>query len=372
MKITCNTSVLADACSIVQRGVSQKSSLPVTEGIFMNAKNSALTLSGYDLEVGITTVIECVVEQEGCIVLSSHILCDILRRLPNDTVTIEIDEHNSCKIYSGDSEFSLIGIPADDYPELPSVSGAFPFVIKKSTLKEMIRQTIFGVAVSDLKPVHKGIKFEVTKNNLRLISCDGFRLSIRNEAIEYDNEDLTFIIPAKTLNEVMKLIDDSDEKITLNIGKKYVLFEIGNYRIISRLLEGEFFNYKSAIPTENSTKVRVNVKNLINSVERTSLLINSKIKSPLRCVFEDNLIKISISTTLGAANDKVPALVEGKKVEIGFNNSYLTDCLKTVDVDEVNIELNGPISPIIIRPLEGDSFIFLIIPMRLKSEPTQN
>ena len=132
--------------------------------------------------------------------------------------------------------------------------------------------------------------------------------------------------------------------------------------------EGEFFNYKNAIPSENSTKARVNVKNLINSVDRASLLITSKIKSPIRCVFEDNTIKISSTTSLGAANDKVSASIDGKRVEIGFNNAYLTDCLKTVDVDEVNIELNGPISPIIIRPLEGDSFIFLIIPMRLKNE----
>ena len=372
MKITCNTSILAEACNIVQRGVSQKSTIRATEGIYMQAKNSRLTLSGYDLEVGITTVIDCSVEQEGDIVLTSHLLCDILRRLPNELVTIEIDEHNLCKIHSGDSEFSLIGIPADDYPELPTVSGAFPFTIKKSMLKEMIRQTIFAVAVSDLKPVHKGIKFEVTKNNLRLISCDGFRLAIRNEAIEYDNDDLTFIVPAKTLNEVTKLIEDNDETITLNIGKKYILFEIGNYRIVSRLLEGEFFNYKNAIPVDNSTKARVNVKQLINSVERASLLITSKIKSPIRCVFEDNTIKLSSTTSLGAANDRLTAAIDGKRVEIGFNNTYLTDCLKTVDVDEVNIELNGPISPIIIKPLEGDSFIFLIIPMRLKNEPVVN
>jgi DNA polymerase-3 subunit beta len=265
-----------------------------------------------------------------------------------------------------------MGIPADYYPELPTVSGGFPFAIKKSILKEMIRQTIFAVAVSDLKPVHKGIKFEVTNNNLRLISCDGFRLAIRNEVIDYNNEDLTFIVPAKTLAEVTKLIEDNDEQLTLNIGKKYILFEVGNYRIVSRLLEGEFFNYKNAIPSDNSTKARVNVKQLINSVDRASLLITSKIKSPVRCVFEDNSIKISSTTSLGAANDKVSASIEGKRVEIGFNNTYLTDCLKTVDVDEVNIELNGPISPIIIRPLEGDSFIFLIIPMRLKNEPINN
>ena len=179
---------------------------------------------------------------------------------------------------------------------------------------------------------------------------------------------MTFVVPAKTLSEVIKLADDDDSNVTLSIGKKFILFEIGNYRIISRLLEGEFFNYKNAIPAQSSTTARVNLKLILDSVERTSLLITSKIKSPIRCVFDENMIRISSTTALGAANDRIPAAIEGKRVEIGFINTYLTDCLKTVDVDEVNIELSSPVSPIIIRPIEGDSFIFLIIPMRLKNE----
>ena len=368
MKIVCNTSVLADACNIVQRGVPQKSTLPATEGILLNAKNSKLTLTGYDLEVGITTVIECSAESEGNIVLNARLLCDILRRLPSQSVTISSDNHNLCKITSGEAEFSLVGIPADDYPELPTVSGGIPFAIKQGILKNMVKQTIFAVAVQDVKPVHKGIKFEVENNNLRLISCDGFRLAIRNETIEYAGEDMTFVVPAKTLSEVVKLTDDDDSNITFSIGKKFILFEIGNYRIISRLLEGEFFNYKNAIPSESTTKARVNLKLILDSVERTSLLITSKIKSPVRCIFDENTIRISSATSLGAATDKIPASIEGKRLEIGFNNTYLTDCLRTVDVDEVKIELSSPVSPIIVKPVEGDSFIFLIIPMRLKNE----
>ena len=368
MKIICNTSILAEACNIVQRGVPQKSTLPATEGILLLAKNSQLTLTGYDLEVGITTTIECSTEDEGSIVLNARLLCDILRRLPSQSVTINCDSHNLCKITSGEAEFSLVGIPADDYPELPTVSGGIPFAIKQGILKNMVKQTIFAVAVQDIKPVHKGIKFEVENNNLRLISCDGFRLAIRNEAIEYAGEDMTFVVPAKTLSEVVKLTDDDDSNITFSIGKKFILFEIGNYRIVSRLLEGEFFNYKNAIPSESTTKARVNLKLILDSVERTSLLITSKIKSPVRCIFDDNTIRISSATSLGAATDKIPASIEGKRLEIGFNNTYLTDCLRTVDVDEVKIELSSPVSPSIVKPVEGDNFIFLIIPMRLKNE----
>lgn len=368
MKFSCNTTILAEACNIVQRGVSQKSTIPSTEGIFIQAKNSCLTLTGYDLEVGITTSIDCTTQTEGSIVVNARLFCDILRRLPSSTVTVTVDAHNLCKIASGESEFSLVGIPANDYPELPTVSGGIPFAIKQGVLRDMVKQTIFAVAVQDIKPVHKGIKFEVENNNLRLISCDGFRLAIRNEAIEYSGDDMTFVVPAKTLSEVIKLADNDEENITFSIGKKFILFEIGNYRIISRLLEGEFFNYKNAIPAESLTKARVNLKLILESVERISLLITGKIKSPIRCVFDDNTIRISSATALGSANDKIPASIEGKRVEIGFNNTYLTDCLRTVDADEVNIELSSPVSPIIIRPIEGDSFIFLIIPMRLKNE----
>ena len=368
MKFTCNTSILAEACNIVQRGVPQKSTIPATEGIYIQAKNSKLNLTGYDLEVGITTSIDCSTETEGSIVLNARLLCDILRRLPGAAVTINVDSHNLCKITSGEAEFSLVGIPANDYPELPTVSGGIPFAIKQNVLRDMVKQTIFGVAIQDIKPVHKGIKFEVENNNLRLISCDGFRLAIRNETIEYAGDDMTFVVPAKTLSEVIKLADNDDENVTFSIGKKFILFEIGNYRIISRLLEGEFFNYKNAIPAQSTTIARVNVKLILDSVERTSLLITSKIKSPIRCVFDENTIKISSATALGAANDRIPAAIEGKRIEIGFNNTYLTDCLRTVDADEVNIELSSPVSPIIIKPIEGDSFIFLIIPMRLKNE----
>ncbi len=368
MKFTCNTSVFAEACNIVQRGVPQKSTIPSTEGIFMLAKSGRLNLTGYDLEVGITTSIECSIEQEGSIVLNARLLCDILRRLPAASVTITVDSHSLCKIKSGESEFSLVGIPSNDYPELPAVSGGIPFVINQAMLRDMVKQTIFGVAVQDIKPVHKGIKFEVENNNLRLISCDGFRLAIRNEAIEYAGEDMTFVVPAKSLSEVVKLADDDEGTVSFTIGKKFILFEVGNYRIISRLLEGEFFNYRNAIPAESSTKARVNVKLILDAVERASLLITSKIKSPIRCVFDDNTIRISSATALGASTDRISASIEGKRVEIGFNNSYLTDCLKTVDVDEVLVELSSPVSPIIIKPIEGDNFIFLIIPMRLKNE----
>ncbi len=368
MKIQCSTQQLYEVCSTVQRAVSQKSTLPSIEGIYMQADDTKLVLSGYDLEMGITTSIDCRTDKVGSIVLNARLLCDILKTLPTDRVTVDVDEHNMCRILSGDAQFSLIGIPADDYPELPSVSGGYILNIKQSVLKEMIRQTIFAVSTTDNKLVHKGIKFEVEDGNLRLVAVDGFRLALRNEPIAYDGDALSFVVPSKTLFEIMRLPGDESENIVLNVGKRIIVFESGNYALISRLLEGEFLKYKSTIPSTCSTSAVINLRQFTESIERASLIITNKIKSPVRCIFDENMIKISSVTSLGTANDKIAAITEGKRIEIGFNNMYLLDALRVCDTEEIRIELSSPVSPIIIRPIEGDSFIFLILPVRLKTE----
>lgn len=368
MKITCSTLMLSDACQNVQRAVSTKSSIPAIEGILLKAEEGRLMLTGYDLEVGIYTTIEARIEEKGSIILNARLLCDILRRLPDENVTIEADERQLSTIRSGEAEYSLIGIAAEEYPELPSVTGGLPVVVSQSILKNMIRQTIFAVAVNDSKVIHTGVKFEIEAHSLRLIAVDGFRLAIRNEAIDYDGDDLSFVVPSKTLAEVMKLIGDEDDAVSLGVGKRHIIFEIGSYRVVSRLLDGEFLDYRNAVPTVSSTQVRVNTKLLMDSIERTSLLITDRLKSPVRCVFDDATIKISSITALGSANDRVEAAVDGKRVEIGFNNRFLLEALKVCDTDEVLIKLNGAVSPIVLLPPQGDSFLFLVLPVRLKNE----
>lgn len=367
MKIVCNTELLSEACQNVQRVVSTKTSIPAIEGIYMKALGNELMLTGYDLEVGINTSIEAKVEEQGSIILNARILCDILRKLPAETVKIEADERQLCIIKCGEVEYKIVGIAAEEYPELPSVTGGYPIVVNSDILANMVRQTIFAVSKNDTKIVHTGIKFEIKKNQIKLIAVDGFRLAIRTEEIKYEGEEMSFIVPAKTLNEVIKLIDNS-EVIAMNIAKRHIIFEVGNYSIISRLLDGEFLDYNAAVPKSQSTEVIVNTKMLVDSIERTSLLITDRIKSPLRCIFDENLIKISAVTSLGTANDKVACKTDGNRVEIGFNNIFLLDALKACNIDEVKIALNGPISPITIVPPEGDNFLFLVLPVRLKNE----
>lgn len=368
MKFVCSTAELSEACLNVQRAVSTKTSIPAVEGILIKANSNEVALTGYDLELGINTRIPATVEADGDIIINARILCDILKKLPGETVSFESDSRNMATIVSGNAKYSLIGMDASEYPELPSVSGVSPVTMNQGILKDMVRQTIFAVAVNDSKVVHTGVKFELGDKILRLVAIDGFRLAVRKEAIDYTGEELSFIVPAKTLSEIMKLMNDDSAEISLGIGKRHIVFEVGGYSVVSRLLEGEFLNYKSAIPSTCSTKVRVNTRDMINSIDRASLIISEKYKSPIKCIFDEDIIKLSSVTSLGTASDSVAAQIEGKSLEIGFNNKYLTDALRVADTDEVRFELNGPVSPIIILPPEGDSFLFLVLPVRIKSE----
>lgn len=367
MKLICETQKLSEICSNVQRAVSTKSSIPAIEGILLEAGENVLTLTGYDLEVGMITSMEARVEEAGSIILNAKILCDILRSLPSNTVYIEADERLTCRIKSGDAEFSLIGIPAADYPELPSVESGFPIVLNSETLRDMIRKTIFATAENDVKVVHTGVRFEIGSNQIRLVAVDGFRLAMRNEEIDYDGEEKIFVAPKKALGEVVKLTG-GEETIALNVGKRFIVFEIGSYRIVSRLLEGEFLNYRAAISGKVTGTVRVNTRLLIQSIERTSLIITDRTKSPIRCVFDEDMIRISSTTALGTAHDRVPCKSEGEHMEIGFNNRYLLDALRVCDADEVLVKIGSPILPILIVPTEGEDFLFLVLPVRLKTE----
>lgn len=369
MKIICNSAELSEACQNVSRAASSKTAIPAIEGILISAKENSLTLTGYDLEMGITTSIPARIEEEGNLVINAHMFSETLRKLPDSVVSIENDTRNIATITCGDFQSTLIGISAEEYPELPSVTGGYPITVTQGVLKDMIRKTIFSAAVKDnSKVVHTGVKFEIEENHIRLIAVDGVRLAIRNENIEYSGESHFFVVPAKTLSEVVKLMNEDDENVTLSIGKRHIVFEVGSYNIISRLLDGEFLNYKAAIPSAAKTVVVVDTRSLIDSIDRTSLIITDKIKSPIKCVFDENSIKISSITSLGTANDRIPASIEGEGCTIGFNNKYVLDALKVCDSDEIRIMLSGSVKPILIVPKQGDEFIFLILPVRLKNE----
>lgn len=381
IQLTCDRQQLVEAVSNVQRAVSSKSSVPALEGILLKAEREEMTLCGFDLELGMTTRLPARIEESGSVILGARLFSDIIRRLPGDLVKLTVDEKNVTTIESGASEFSIAGMGAEEYPELPSVSGAGEFSVQNDLLKGMIRQTIFAVADSDAKPIHTGTLFELSGGRLRLVSVDGYRLAMREEILTGEgaegtdgldapagsSEEMSFVVPGKTLTEVMKLLPEDDGTVGIQVGRRHILFTIGSYTVISRLLEGEFLDYRSAIPSACQTEVKVNTREFINSVERVSLLITDRLKSPVRCVFGEDSIHLSCSTAIGRANDQFSASIQGAGLEMGFNNRYLLDALRNTEGDEVHIQLNGPLSPMKIMPPEGDSYLFLVLPVRLKA-----
>jgi len=372
LKFSCSTAVLSDACQNVQRAISSKTTIPALEGIFICAEDGSIELTGYDLEVGIQTKIEARVNEPGSIVLSAKVLCEILRRLPGEMVEIECDSRYLASIVCGEAKYRINGMSAEEYPELPSISGGTPLPVPQGTLKEMIRQTIFAVAVNpDTKPIHTGVKFELDAGELRLAAIDGFRLALRKEPLDYDGEALHFVVPPKALGELMKMTaEESTDPVSVAVGRRHIVFDVGSYHMVSRLLDGEFLNYRAAIPTAFKTEAAADVRALVGAIERISLIITEKIKSPIRCdvLPEDGKLAFSCATGVGTARDSVPSDISGEAFEVGFNNRFLLDALRACDTDQVRVHFNGPVQPVVILPPEGESFLFMVLPVRLKSE----
>ncbi len=368
MKFICKQAEINEALANVSRAVPQKSTISALEGVKIYLNKSTLELTGYDLELGIQTQIEVSSDDVGECILNSRLFNEIIRKMPSETIEVEIDENLTATIRGYNAEYKIMAMPADEYPSIPDHDSDDSFSLPQPMLKNMINETIFAVAVTDNKPILMGELFDIADHNFNLVAIDGYRLAVRSEKI--DSEDrYNFVVKAKALSEVSKLLkDDENEKATLHVSKKHITFEIGSYTVISRLLEGEFHNYKGSIPSNHNTEIVLNTRELIACLERCMLLINEKAKAPVKCVFKDGKVKISCSTALGKLNDEMDADTAGPSVEIGFNCRYLLEALRAAESDKVRLQLSGGLSPMKIVPMEGDAYTFLVLPMRLRSE----
>lgn len=368
MKIKCEKNILCDAASVVSRAVSSRSPLPTLEGILIRTVSDGIELFGYDLDIGISTKIEAQIEAPGEIVLPAKVLLDIVKKLPGEFVSLSVGEKCLTEIKSGVSEFTILGMAADEFPEFPSIGEVTDLNVSQNMLKSMIDQTIFAISQSDAKPIHTGSLFEIKEGFISVVSVDGYRLALRKEKVIFD-KDISFVIPGRALNEVSRVLDEaSDDAVGMQISKKHIIFHVDNFQIFSRLLEGDFIDYSAAIPKGSTVEVTVNTRELIDAVERVSLLISDRIKSPLRVKFTDDEIVLNCSTALGRAIDTVSAKIEGGSLEMGFNNRYLLDTLRASQCDEIKLQISGALSPMKVVPVDSDAFVFLVLPVRLKSE----
>lgn len=367
MKITIDRQSLSDAVSHVSRAVSTKSTIPALEGVLLCAESGKLSIIAYNLEIGMTKILECRVEEEGEIIVNAKLFGDIIRRLPGETMTFSADERMMCEITGGSAKFDIIGLATSEFPEMPSAAESTSVTLSGNLLRGMVRQTIFAVAQNDAKPVHTGILFELSGGIIRLVAVDGFRLAIREEKIP-EEIDLRFIAAGKAIGEAVKLIGEEDEEVILRVGKRHISFEINGYTLISRLLEGEFLDYNNTVPKVFGSTSRVNTREISGVVERISMIISDRLKSPIRCRIEGDLMDMSCATSIGKAEDHCAIKLSGAPIEIGFNNRYLLDALKAAETDEVLMEFNGAFAPMVIKPVEGESFLFMVMPVRLKNE----
>ncbi|MCL2391669.1 MAG: DNA polymerase III subunit beta [Oscillospiraceae bacterium] len=369
MKFSCEKLLLLTAILTAMRAAATKSPVPLLEGLLLEASDESVKISGYDLKTGIVTTIPAQVEVVGGIVLNARLFSEIIRKMPGQYVTISVNSGYAAEISSEMSEFEILGSPISDYPELPSIDGQDFLEINESLLKKMIAQTNFAVSDNESRPIHTGALFETSDGELTIVAVDGYRLALRREPLENaDVSDLSFVVPGSALSEVEKIVTDGEEMVKITLGSKHILFSIGDTLLISRRLEGEFLNYKNSIPHSANFQIKVEKDELISAVERVSLIISDKLKSPVRCVFGDGVLNLYSASALGKASDECVIEGNGEELEIGFNDKYLIEALKAAPADKVNLELNTGVTPCIISPAgEESNFLYMILPVRLKA-----
>lgn len=366
MRFTCEKSMLMTGLNITGRTVAQKSVLSAIEGILCSA-DTGLSLTGFNMETAITYCIEAEVSDAGACVLPAKLFGDIIRRLPEGPVTVVVDENYKVSIRAGYASFSISAEPATDYPELPDVGSGRSVRLPQNALKELISGTIFSVSENQSRPVHTGVKFEVEDKSVSTIAVDGFRLARRTYHTEESTQlTLSFVVPAQGLKEVEKILNDTDDQAAFTLGAKHILFQIGDATVICRLLDGEFLDWRRVVPSNCPVKLVANVSELVSSIERVGLIVSEKYKSPVRCIFSDQVLLLRTNTTIGAAEDRCSIAGNGKELEIGFNVRYLAEALRAVPTEEVVLELTNGLSPIVMTPVdEKQDFSYMILPVRI-------
>jgi len=370
VKIICNKEILLEALAKVFRAVPTQSAIKETTGVLVCGKKDTVTLTGYDLSMGIVCELNGDIIEEGSIIIPPPFL-EIVRRSSGEDITISVGEDNMILIESGFTKFDLFGLSANGYPELPIFKDEFTFDLPQAILRRMIRQTVFAVSQTEARPVQQGVLFELENGLLTMVALDGFRMAISKEKVGYLKNG-KFVIPGKTLNEILRILNENDV-VSLSIGKTHAAFLINGCKIYTRLItQGEFINYKSIIPTTYNTAVKINTRALIESVEKVSLLVETqatkRAKNSIVVRFADNITALGCVTMAGKAQDKISCEITGNDIEVGINNSYILDALRAAEFDEVVIRLTSTFAAIKIVPPSDDSFTFLVMPVRTKNE----
>lgn len=368
MKIHCSKSNLLNGVNTSLKAVSTRTTLPILQCILLQATGDSFKLVSNDLELGIESYVQADIIESGSIALDAKIFSEIVKKLPDAEVTITVDESNLTTIVCEKSVFKIPGQPGTEFIQLPQITKDKFVSISQSLLKEMIAQTIFSIAVKEIKPILTGELLEIKNNVLSIVSMDGYRISIRQATLEEGAMDTTVVIPGKTLNEIGKILSsDEAEMLSIYFTDKHVLFELEDSIVVSRLLEGAYPKYASLFSTDYDTLITVNKKELMMSIERAALIARESKKSPIKMAITSNVLAITSNTELGNVHEEILTNQIGEDLEIAFNPKYLIDALKVIDDEEICLQFTNALNPCIIRQVEGDDFKYLNMPIRINA-----
>ncbi|MFV0275037.1 MAG: DNA polymerase III subunit beta [Bacilli bacterium] len=369
MKFNCNQQVLSKALNTVSKAVTTRTTIPILKGILIETKENQITFSASDLDISIEKTIEANVDIKGSTVVSAKLFTDIIKKLPNENIFVELIDDNNLLIKTAHSEFTIVGQSSDEFPNIGEMSEVKTrMLFDKEIFKSMIKKTFFSSSIDDSKGIITGVLLEIEENNFNMIALDGFRMAICRESMK--NEKVgNIIIQGKTLGEILKILTESEDEsdIEILIGDKKALILIENTKISITLMNGEFVNYENILPKECSTKIILNKSDFLIGIERASLLAKEGKNNLIKCSIEENLLTINSRSEEGMVKEDIIIEKTGSDVEIGFNSKYISEALKAIDDENISIEFNTAVTPCLIKPIEGNNYEYLILPVRISS-----
>lgn len=367
MKLICSKSNLLHGVNIVSKAVPTRTTMAILECILIDASANEIKLTANDMELGIETKIEGEIAERGVIALDAKIFSEIVRKLPDSDVTIETDASFKTTITCEKAKFNIVGKSGDDFSYIPYIERNEPIVMSQFTLKEVIRQTIFSIADNDNNKLMTGELFEIEENDLKVVSLDGHRISIRNIELKNNYSHKKVVVPGKTLQEVSKILPGSaEDEVSIFLTDNHIVFKFENTTVVSRLIEGEYFKIEQMLSSDYETKVKINKRELLDCIDRATLLVKEGDKKPIIMNITDGTMELKINSFIGSMNEDIDIAKEGKDILIGFNPKFFIDALRVIDEEEVTLYMVNPKAPCFIKDDEG-TFIYLILPVNFNA-----
>ena len=367
MKLICSKASLLKGVSIVSKAVPSRTTMPILNCILIDASANEIKLTANDMELGIETVIEGEIVERGIIALDAKFFSEIVRKLPDNDVVIESDDTFQTTITCEKAKFNIVGKSGEDFSYLAYIEKNESISISQFTLKDVVRQTIFSIADNDTNRLMTGELFEINENRLRVVSLDGHRISIRNIELKESYSPLKVVVPGKTLQEISKILTgEAEDMVDIFFADNHILFEFDETKVVSRLIEGEYFHIDQMLSSDYDTKVKINKREFLNCIDRATLLIREGDKKPIILNIQDGSLQLKINSFVGSMNEEIEIEKEGKDLLIGFNPKFFIDALRVIDDEEVTLYMVNPKAPCFIKDDAG-TYVYLILPVNFNA-----